>query len=188
MTIIANILAEGGDWPYLVMGGIFVIVSMIASAFKKKQEERAAEERRRRTKAPPEKPATPAQQQSLVSAALRSMGIQPPEPPAARAAPAATPKATGVVPERTSLDTLGNDVDEHVREHLQDSADALGSSVGLHVEEHIQGTTQQHAATSRSKSSAVRLTAARARQAMIYHEIFSPPKALRNGDEMWDRT
>ena len=25
-----------------------------------------------------------------------------------------------------------------------------------------------------------------ARTAMIYHEIFSPPKALRDGGEMWD--
>lgn len=176
MIIIANILAEGGGITALLPLLIFAAIGIIGSMVKKKQQEAEAQKHQTGREAPPpapqQRPATEVQRRSLVSAALKSMGIEAPQP---RAKPVVKPKPTP-----PALNKLAPAPAEPPPE-------ALGSGIKQHVEEHMQmPETQRRSSTSRGRKYSLRLTARAARRAMIYHEIFSKPKALRTESEMWD--
>ena len=177
MTFTANILAEGGAWQLMWLL-VVVVISIVASMVKKKQEQKAAQQRPPERgepthpgqAAPPQqRPATESQRQSLMAAALKSMGIEVPKKQAARspakpAPPEPPPLAQG-----------------------REEPEQLGAGIAEHVQEHLQMPKAQRRTITKGRRTRVRLTPAAARRAIIYHEIFSPPKALRTGGEMWDQ-
>jgi len=192
------ILAAGGELGGLVYLLVLVAIGIISAVAKKKQQQEADERRsppRRDTAQrgqrselgpPQQRPATPAERQSLVSAALRSMGIEVPTPPEVTAPTRPRPRAA---PRRQVQRAMGDGVNRHVEEHIDRAVEleASGAEVRQHVQEHMQpsmGLGQARAERGRSR---VRLTAEQARRAIIYHEIFSPPKALRTEGDLWDQ-
>jgi len=178
MTFTANILAEGGRWELLWLL-VVVVISIVASIVKKKQEQKPAQQRPpgRGEPTPPgqaappqQRPATEAERQSLVAAAMKSMGIEVPQrPPARPPAKAAGPKPPPAPPKRKQSRHSGEGIEEHVQEHLQMSETQRGAPAGAR------------------RRTGLHLTPATARRAMIFHEILSPPKALRTAGEMWDQ-
>jgi len=178
MTFTANILAEGGAWQ-LVWLLVVVVISIVASMVKKKQEQKAAQQRppgrgeptHPGQAAPPQqRPATEAERQSLVAAAMKSMGIEVPQrPPARPPAKAAGSDPPPAPPKRKQSKHSGEGIEKHIQKHLR------------------MPEAQRTAPGGARRRTGVRLTPAAARRAMIFHEILSPPKALRTGGDMWDQ-
>ncbi len=171
MIVIANILAAGSGIEVLLPLLTIAAIGIISSMAKKKQQEAEAQKRRQTglegpPPAPQQRPATEVQRRSLVSAALKSMGIEAPQP---RAKPVAKPRPTPPALNKPAPEALGSGVKRHVQEHMQ-----------------MPETQRRPSAKRGSRKYSVRLTARAARRAMIYHEIFSKPKALRTEGEMWD--
>ncbi len=102
-----------------------------------------------------------------MTAALKSMGIESPQTP---------PKAAPAKPKPPP-----------VRRRPEPQAPELGTDIQQHVREYLQMPETRRRAPSEARGTTVRLNARSARRAMIYHEIFSPPKALRTGGDMWNR-
>ena len=177
MTSAANILAADNILVQMLPLLLLVAISVIASLAKKKQQQNADQQRpppkrepaqpfQRAQTGPPPRPAAPAaDRQTLVTAALKSMGIETPQTRKPPAKPKPPPVQRRPAPQ----------------------APELGAGIEQHVREHIQMPKTQQAARPEARGTTVRFNARAARLAMIYHEIFSPPKALRTGGDMWDR-
>ena len=174
MTFTANILAEGGRWELLWLL-VVVVISIVASMIKKKQEQKPAQQRPPGRGEPPlpgqaappqQRPATAGERQARVAAAMKCMGIAIPQRPPAKAA---RPKPPLAPPKGKQSRPSGEGIEEHVREHLRMPE----------AQRTVPGGARRRAG--------IRLTPSAARRAMIFHEILSPPKALRTGGEMWDQ-
>ncbi|MHC4561192.1 MAG: hypothetical protein ACYS8X_00290 [Planctomycetota bacterium] len=186
MDITYTILAKGDVDDLVRLLPIIIIAAFVAigSVVKKWQERVRERERRRETPlTSPKAPARAADQpkptgaaEAIARAAMRSMGIEvePPAPPKRR------PPQRRPVPPADSDIRCHETIEEH---HLEVSE--LGEDVGTIAAEAKRAPP---AAKVVSPAAAAGLSSReRARQAMIYHEIFSAAKALRTGGEMWDR-
>jgi hypothetical protein len=164
---------------------------LIASAIKKLQERAQQRERQRQvpmtsrkeqtrqTSANQPKPSSAAE--AMARAAMRSMGIEvePPAPPE-RQPPKRQPSGPRPAPPSDSDIRCHETIEEH---HLE--ASELGEDVGT-IDAAARRARQ--AAKVTGPATAISLSSREtARQAMIYHEIFSSPKALRTDKEMWDQ-
>ena len=164
---------DGGDVIEILVLIAFVVISAVGGliqkagkAKKEKEEQNAARQRRRERRE--------AQQQT-------QQGRMPPPPAAGRTqtlqplpqVPKPRPKARAKTIRRKSLADS-----EPAKTSVEDRH--VGSAhVGRlgHVEAKHAGDQGLHVDLSARTA---------ARQAMIYHEIFSPPKALRDDKQMWD--
>lgn len=169
---------DGNGTEFLVVLAV-VVVSIIAGLLQKankakqeaKEQEQARQRRRQRTaarqgQAQPVQPAGMSQPpQTLRPQAAREVQTPPPVHPPRRRLAVKAKSSTGFKPKKTSVE------DRHVGSaHVGRLAHAEGVSSGAGG-----GGTR------------VNLSAREAaRQAMIYHEIFSPPKALRQDKAIWE--
>ena len=190
MTWTADILAAGGDEKFtLILAAVVVGISIVASIAQKimgkRQEQEAGGEARAEGGAGP--PPRPVQRQERVSAQetrflRQTLGIseeqlrarlggavQAAPPPRADRRPAPAP-----VPAR------------HRAAARQQPPGSRPVSPETQLTELQQAPAPQQLPTETSLV-VVRLAGPQqARMAIIHHEIFSPPKALREGPEMWD--
>ena len=175
---------DGGDVIEILVLVAFVIISIVGGliqkagkAKKEKEEQDAARQRRRERReaqqqtqqgrtAPPQ---AAGRTQTLQPRQRQAMQLQPlpqvpPKPrPKAKAKTIRKKSLVGSKPAKTSVE------DRHV-------GSAHVGRLG-HVEAKHAGDQGLHVDLSARTA---------ARQAMIYHEIFSPPKALRDDKQMWD--
>ena len=153
---------DGGDAIQILVFIAFVVISVVggliqkAGKAKKEKEEQDAASQRRR-----ERRQGQPQPQAMP---LQPLPQIPPKPrPKARAKTIRRKSLAGSEPAKTSVE--GRHVGSaHVGQLGHVDAKQAGDQ-GLHVDLSAR---------------------AAARRAMIYHEIFSPPKALRDDKQMWD--
>jgi len=163
--------AGDGDGIEVIVVLVFVAFSIISGLLQKSskakkaaQEQEQARERRRQ-RATGQAPPARARAGLQLVAAPPARTVQPP-PPARAARPRPEVRAAdriGLKPNRSSVE------DRHV-----------GSA-------HLGRLSNAEASVAARESLLADLsTAEAARQAMIYHEVFSLPKALRQGKELWE--
>ena len=173
MTIAAYILANsGGRFAEIAVILVVVVLAILNKVLQKasrKQQEAEAERRRQ-------------QQQQADRAA-------PPAPPSPAPVPIDRPVETAprrvgdeLKRERQRMD--GQELSRRKRMAVRKPSHDETASIEAGI---MSVATRGRQVGGQGPAVAVELTDARqARQAIIYHEIFSPPKALREGPEMWE--
>jgi len=209
MTHPFDILAAGvGDWIEIIVILALVAISLLARLAKKVGEDKQARQQKERWQqvqgegeaarsaqpqagrarpqaqaprpAPSSRPApTPADQ--VAQALKRAMGLfeQPPAPRPPAILKPATPKPPQTLTPMQARPTLASVASV-------ESA-AARTQVPLPNISQVGNETDAYAITQERATIDVRLLdPEQARRAIILHEILSPPKALRQGGEMWD--
>ena len=192
LTPIAAVLAEGGDATNIIFLVIIVVVTVIAGIAKKfaekKQQEQQERERAERAAQAARQPHPPPQQRRQPQRLQPQHGLV----------------VTAEVAE--PLDTLGAGVAGEVQRLRQQRAaterqraarmttrtppEADNAAIEKRLVRVGRRQRRQSGGKATSASRAAvkvhLLSRAAARRAMVHFEIFSPPKALRKGGEMWD--
>ncbi len=208
MTAALHILARGeGDVIELAVIVLIVVVSIVVSIIKKVAASRAEEARRQRpqqaqprrpqpgrTAGPAGPPPAPPQigpDVEMAQQALRAMGLIP-----ARPQPYEAEEAVVLTPVEPESIRVGEELElEHRRQRGQEAQRRkrlAARKVPEADSSTIEGTilhvrpSQEPGVTAWTGPSVDLSSPARARRAIIFHEIFSAPKALRQGKEMWD--
>jgi len=177
----AFILAEGiGDVLFIV---VVVVLALLGKLFQKSAEQRQEQKDEQRA----------AEDRETVAQRHPEVAAEPPARPARRLAPAqAAAPPTSAAPKtreqrlkerhQQELETaeIGRAMASRRLKGRRASAKRRSGKPG-----DTDGQTTQDAVRPVRK---VNLSSrSQARRAMLYHEIFSAPKALRSGKEMWDR-
>ncbi|MBL7221690.1 MAG: hypothetical protein ISS69_16390 [Phycisphaerae bacterium] len=177
MNTLAYILAEKEfGWVQIVVVAIFFLVSIVASIFQKaKEKEQKAQSR---------KPKPSARQQKQAPAPRTVQPTRPVPPPA----PAAG--QTVRVSEDLRLRQQRQAQLDSERQQRLASRNPPESDTAA-IEARLVGIRPDQADTAPGQISRVGVvlqlkTRDDAQKAIIMHEIFSPPKALRKGGEIWD--
>jgi hypothetical protein len=160
MTASADILtlAEGGGFEQFIGFILLAVVGIVVSIAKKVAERKAEQQAEA-------KPRTfRAARATTNQAATDENGWIEVAPPPARRTPL----------RRTLQDTVGNPHPESLW------ADQPGESPHIRPAEAAPGPERRHVAVDLSSSQTTQ-------GAMIFHEIFSPPKALRQDADPWER-
>ena len=216
MTAALYILARGdGDGFELVMIVLIVVVMFVVSIIKKVAASRAEEARRERPQqrpqqqprqqqprrpepgrtarpaGPPPAPPQVSPDVEMAQQALRAMGLIP-----ARPQPSEVEEAVVLTPAEPESVRVGEELEqEHRRQRSAEAQRRKRLARRKVPEAHlaaIEGTILQvrpgqgPRVTVPTGPSVDLSSAARARRAIVFHEIFSAPKALRQGKEMWD--
>ena len=191
MTAALDMLAERDDFLHLIGIVALLVISAVAAAIqwgvKKKQEKRAAEQERQGTVGgQPQPPRRRPQAEEEVARAMREvLGLEPEQlqvrqqPPPARP-PRAKPKPQELQPTPET----------EVRQLLRPGGPTLTHlQTDLGPESRIPHRVAGVPSDQRQDQPPVRVAlddVQQARRAIVYYEIFSSPKALREGQEMWD--
>ncbi|HUT57169.1 MAG TPA: hypothetical protein VNA25_04775 [Phycisphaerae bacterium] len=209
MTEWVNILADGdiGNLTEILIVVVLIAIGIISSLVKKAMEKQAA-----KRQAPPEAdqphPTEQTQRQPRPTAQQRQpMGYeQPPArlPPAqmppvrpqpARMPPAPTARvavpppvpAQAIGPQRhRAAQTVHRRQGRVARRHAAETLDMAQRGGGLAPAESPQPAHENAPGHAPAKTLESLDTPEDLRRALIYHEILSPPKALRDRPEMWD--
>jgi len=192
----AFILAEGlgglGDVLFIV---VVVVLVLIGKLFQKNAEQRQEKENEQRG----------SEDRETMTRRRQEGAAERPAPPTTRLAPVPAPDraATPAAPAPTAPPTPAARKTKEQRleaRHLQDLETAeVGRALASRRLKGARVSSRKKpgrldAADEQAVQGAVRAMLnvdlsgrGQARQAILYHEIFSSPKALRSGKEMWDR-
>jgi len=193
MTGLGYILAArgfDGDLLDIVIIVVVLVLAALGALIKKVQEKAATEkaERARGTRReqggqPPPPPRRPQQDRRLAQEVRRTLGLQPAQDAAEPPLPAVTQTAQ---PEPIAL------LQQETRPRRPRRDLPAGRRLARKARNRV-GTLESAAPAEPTTAEARRLSKVHladpmnARQAIIYHEIFSAPKALRQEPEMWDQ-
>ena len=203
MTCTVNILAAGEELfnviVVLALVAISAIVGMVQKAKRKQQQDRQAQQQHERRppvdqdrQAPAARPQPPKRvpAEQLAEAMRQALGIEilPEEPRPPQPVAEAPPKPPRPQRPRRKLKRR-RAAPETPEQRLR--SDELGELKDRHMAVGARGlltpASMQPTAPGRREVITVDLSEIQqARRAILYHEIFSPPKALREGQEMWD--
>ncbi len=203
MTEIHDILADGGETVKLIGFILFAVVVILASilqkAQKKQQEKDAA---RRREQGPPPSPAQRDRQEPVRRPAAPRPGMRQLTP--AQQVAQAMREALGISPQQPTepqeqVPPRARSAEEIRRLRAARSAKKKRARRPAQVESEQPARkplSERQAGPVATATETVKPTPAHvianlgdlseARRAIVYHEIFSRPKALREGAEMWD--
>jgi hypothetical protein len=185
VTTAAFILAEGiGDVLFIV---VVVVLALLGKLFQKSAEQRQEQKDEQRA----------AEDRETVAQRHPEVAVEPPARPARRLAPAPAAPQAAAPPTSATPKTREQRLEDR---HLQKLETAeIGRAMASRrlkggrasakrrsgKPDDTDGPATQDAVRPVRK---VNLSSrSQARRAMLYHEIFSAPKALRSGKEMWDR-
>ena len=194
MIAALNILAKNEDLLHLIGVVALLLVAAVAAviqrAAKKQQEKRAAEQKSEgrvdRPAQPPRRP--PPAAEEMARAMREVLGLEP-EQVQARQQPRPRPRPAAARPKPTPQ-KLQPARETEVHQLLrpgEPTLDRLRTDVGR--ERRIAPPLAAMPSGQRRDQPALMAAlddVQQARLAIVYHEIFSPPKALREGREMWD--
>jgi len=174
MAVSVNILAASEDIVELLTVLALVVLAIGGSALKKYQQRKAAERyadkgEDQAKQQPPREPASRQSQRQAAEKILKSMGVELAPVASDESAKRQSQKKKTQPPPQRRAQPDGRTLEQQRRETSTQSKPKPPS---------------ERAVTRRRR---IKLTSDSARQAIIYHEIFSPPKSLRTGPEMWDR-
>ena len=177
MNLLAYILAERDfGWIEIVIVVILFGASLIGSLFQKAKEKQQ-EEKRRGNSGPPGRRQT----QAPARRTVQPTRTAPPPPPAGQ-----TVRVSQELHLRQQRQVqLDSDREKRLATRKSPESDTNA------IEAHLVSVHPSEADTAPRQISTVGVipglkTLDDARKAIILHEIFSPPKALRKGGEMWD--
>jgi len=182
MNIIANILAERDTgWIEIIVIAIVFGLSIIGSAIQKLKEKKEREEKARGDSKPPNR-------RQIRAPARRTVQPTRPAPPPTPAAPPPG-KTVRVAEEMRLLKQRQAEIERNRQKRLASQispeSDADVIEADLVTVDSYQGKIPGERISKVADIPGLR-TLADVRKAIILHEIFSPPKALRKGGEMWD--
>jgi len=201
VTIAAYILAEtGGRFTEIAVILVIVVLAILNKVLQKaarKQQQAEAEHRRREQReSRPQGSAAPSPGRQLSDQAARHRAEVLASPPQA-APPAPPPPAPVARPAETATRRVGDEL-KHERLRMQQQELSRRKRLAVRrpseadtasIEAAIMRIAPAKRSTGQQKGPVVtvHLThAQQARRAIIFHEIFSPPKALRQGPEPWE--
>ena len=193
---------DSDDWNILWLIGLvlfFVISGLIRRGMEKKQEQEAAEARRRESQkqreeakrrgAMPPQQAQPAQARRRPMAQRRPAAQPPrlPEPAIIELTPAPRDLGEGVEGgmRREEQRRRADELRRQQRLTARKPPEADSEAIERRLTHLRPGSAEAEALRAFRRSVQLR-TPEQARRAIIFHEIFSAPKALRQGPEMWD--
>jgi len=193
MIGLGYILAVGRDNGGLldvVIIIVFLVLAALGALIKKAQEkaarekaERARGDRREQGGQPPPPPRRPQPDRRLAQEVRRTFGLSPAQDAAEPPPPAATQTAQ---PEPIVL--LQQETRPRRRRRDLPAGPRLARKAGKRPSPRESAAPAEPTTAEARRLSQVHLAdPSNARQAIIYHEIFSAPKALRQGPEMWDQ-
>jgi len=191
VTTAAFILAEGiGDFGEVLFIIVVVVLALIGKLFQKNTEERQAEKDEQQAR----------EDRETLAQRRREAAAERPEPPAVRLAaeppaPPATPAEARQVPatRRTKEQAVeARQLQELETAHVGEALAARRIKGARVSSRRRPGRLGAGGGTTTSDAVRAMLTVdlsgrSRARQAILYHEIFSSPKGLRSDKELWDR-
>ncbi len=187
MNILAYILAadEEFDWVHIVGLLLFIGIGLISSVFQKWKESQKTD-KTAKPKTPPARPG--ARKQTPQSRrAQRAQRAQPTQPPPVRQQESAE-KTVRVAQEMQLRQQRQAQLEAERSQRMatRQSPEADTQAIEARLVS-VPGGARPMETEQIGKPGIPELTTrSAAQQAMILHEIFSPPKALRQGDEMWD--
>lgn len=193
MTTAAFMLAAGiGDVGEVLFIIVVVVLALIGKFFQKnaeksqekKDEQRAGEDRETIARRRPDAAERPAPPMMRAMAADRAATSAAPPAPPAPAQPVLVAATEGPLENRHLREMERAEVSQALASQRIKGARVSSRRKPGNLDA-IGGQTEQPAVRMLLEVDLSRRS--QARQAIIYHEIFSPPKALRTGKEMWDR-
>lgn len=195
MTAALDILAARDDFVSLIGIVALLVIAAVAAAIqkaaKRQQEKRAAEQKSQGPAGGPEQPPRrrPPAEEEVARAMREVLGLEP-EELQVRQEPGPRPRQAAAARPRPMPQELQPAQGAEVQQPLRPGEPTfarLQTDVG--TEARIAPRAARMPPGQRQVQPAAGVAfgnVQQVRRAIIYHEIFSPPKALREGQEMWD--
>jgi FtsZ-interacting cell division protein ZipA len=196
MELVPGILADSdGDVVNIVVIILLVVLGLIGSVIKKAAKAKQDRQTEQRESARRDREALQEALRQKTQSAQQGRQARTAEAKRQAAAPSAGRRAAAPppvpLPKRTRRrEGLGEGVDEEMAEFARhQQAEEAGRQHRLHAAEPVSAPAESQPTALTAPMTgrpALRLQGPAVQQAIIYHEIFSPPKALRGESEMWD--